>query len=228
MSSWFKKLIGGDASDRGGAQITAPLSRQLADYPPNIPAFVGDPKTLTVAKQDANLARFIQTIDERLSIVSGLLASNGINVAPMLSPAADRSAALSAADAVDRWLTTQAGSLADLLPKVQGTQCFERYRLSNRSDDDMIFSFAADLALLEGEAVRRRDERFAWAICREPHLVRTFQNKRVCLFRPPGGGETVPFVLEFELAVVDLFYDRISGRPPLRHYGKNLGEVAAR
>jgi hypothetical protein len=222
MSSWLKKMFGGGSAD---ATSAVPLSQQLANYPANIPAFYGDPKKLTVEKQDANLALFLQNIEQRLSLVSDLLATNGVSVAAMVAQIPDPSAAMAATDAIDRWLTTQQGSLAALLPKVDGTQCFERYRQSSRADEEIIFSLAADLALLEGEAVRCIDPRFAWAICREPHLQRTFQNKRICLIRPPEAGEALPYVLEFELAVVDLFYDRISGRPPLRHYGKNLSAL---
>jgi hypothetical protein len=225
MSSWFKKILGGGSAE---AKATAPLSQQLSNYPANIPAFYGDPKKLTADKQDANLAVFVQSIDQRLSIVSGLLSANGISVAALLAPVPDRSAAMAAADAIDRWLTAQADSLAELLPKAEGTQSFERYRQSSRADEDIVFSLAADLALLEGEAVRRSDPRFAWAICREQHLQRTFQNKRICLIRLPEVGETLPYVLEFELTVVDIFYDRISGRPPLRHYGKNLSDISLR
>jgi hypothetical protein len=223
MSNWFKKMFGG-ASDGASAGTTLSLDQQLLAYPPNTLPYFGDPKKLTVARQEANLAHFMATLEMRLEHVSSLLDKNGIGIGAMLDAIRSEHEAMAVADGIDKWLASQEEALRRLLPNADGTQCFEQYRQSSRAGDEIIFTLAADLALLEGEAVRRRHPDFSWQICNEKHLARTFHSKAICLIRPAKPGETLPYVLEFEYMMVDLLYDRISGRPPLRHYGKHLGQ----
>ncbi|NJM50656.1 MAG: hypothetical protein HC843_07105 [Sphingomonadales bacterium] len=223
--SWLKNLFGGNDGDLPPAPSLPPLHEQLKSYPPNIPPFACAQSALTPAKQDANLVHLLDSREERLTLITGLLKQNGVDVMAMLDASAPIDAIVNVTGRIDDWLKEQSGSLAMILPPVQGTEVFTLYQKSDRAGDDIVFTLAADLALLEGEALRLRDPRFSWQVNRAKHLTRTFHAKRPCLIRPAEQDEDKDHILDFDFAVVDILYDRISGRPALRHYGKILHNI---
>ncbi|MFC4292701.1 hypothetical protein ACFOWX_09780 [Sphingorhabdus arenilitoris] len=223
--SWLKNLFSGNEGAAPAKTPMPPLAEQLRNYPPNIPPFACAQSALTPAKQDANLTHLLDSRKERLRLITDLLEHNGVDAAAMLDPKAAVSAVITAAGRIDDWLKQESGSLAQILPAAQGTEAFYHYQKSDRAGEDIIFTLAADLALLEGEAVRLRDPRFSWQVNRAKHLARTFHAKRPCLIRPAGPGEDSDYILDFDFAMVDILYDRITGQPPLRHYGTTLGQI---
>lgn len=184
MAGIWDKLLGkvpspADAPD----DVEAALRRLFADYPANPPRHAGDARTLSEAQRDENLAQFLDHRDGRLAIVSDFLRGKGADPAPMLTVGDD---GVAAARAIDGWLN-------DALPKrpfspISGDETpnppTHAFRASDRSGTDIYYSFLADLGLLEGEAVLRRDPRFGWAINRLPDFADMGSYQRICLIKP--------------------------------------------
>ena len=62
------------------------------------------------------------------------------------------------------------------------------FRRSDRAGPDVLYSLVADLALLEGEAMRLRDGRFAWAVNRRRAFRDMPSFGRICLTKPGARG----------------------------------------
>lgn len=204
MAGFWDRLRGkagpGEGGDGGPAADL--LRGLLAGYPPNRPRHPGDAARLSDAERDGNLEQLIAERDERLAVVSDFLRDQGVDASPMLDPHAD---GVAAARAVDDWLTAVLPRRAMTpLGDAEPNPPVAAYRASDRSGSDIYYSLIADLALLEGEAIGVRDDRFGWAVNR----LRAFRTMpsfgRICLIKPgsPGWDPTVLDLPEHLLAIL--------------------------
>ncbi|MBM6575745.1 hypothetical protein KCP91_05125 [Microvirga sp. SRT01] len=219
MAGLWDKLRGKDApvvDDTGAA-----LRRLFGDYPPDPPAHAGPAATLTAAQQDENLAQFLAVQSQRLAVGSDYLRARGVSVDPMLDPAAD---GLPAARAVDAWLD-------EALPKrpfspISGdeTPNPDEHGLmaSDRTGPDIYYSVLADLGRLEGEAIRRRDPRFDWAVNRLPGFEDMGSYGRICLIKA-GDVQWAPTVLDMEMHMLGICHPKMAPRGNLS--GHRFGEL---
>ncbi len=193
--------------------------QMLANYPPNTPPFQGLRRAFTPAQLDANLAHLVETIEQRLIHVTQFLAQFGIDAAPLLNASQDP---IPTANAIDSWLTIQSQSL-DILPRSTSGVCpVEEFQNSDRSGNAVIYSFVADLALLEGEAIQRRDTRFYWAINREVKLRSQETAKRPCLIRPIQPDWAMPVAIDLEMGMLSIIHERRSDTGVLHRFGEQL------
>ena len=167
----------------------------------------------------ANLAHLVESCDARLNHVCTLLAHFDVDASPLIDPAQNPS---DAACAVDHWITEQADSF-EILPRSAAGVCpVEEFQNSDRSNDEIVFSLVADLALLEGEAIRRRDDRYYWAINREAKLRSIETAKRPCLMRPIQPDWTMPIALDLEMATLAIVHERRSNMGVLHKFGDQM------
>jgi hypothetical protein len=216
--SLFRSLFGGVPTSQS-APKSNPLMQTLASYPPNTPPYQGLRKELTPKQLEANLEYLVVTTEQRLSHVSALLASFGVDTSPLLNASKDPTAA---AQAIDTWLTNQTDNFAILPKSATGVCPIEEFQTSDRSGDHIIFSLVADLALLEGEAIRRRDNRFYWAINREAKLRSSETAKRPCLMRPIQPDWTMPLALDLEMGTLFIMHERRGDSGVLHKFGEQL------
>lgn len=206
MAGFWDKLRGKAGS--GGDGRADPMAELLAGYPPNRPRHPGDPAGLSQAERGANLAQMLEECDSRITTVSALLRRHGLDPVPMLDPAAD---GVAAARAIDAWL----GRILPRRPMspIAGDETpnppERAFRESDRSGADIYYSLIADLALLEGEAIRRRDDRFRWQI----NDLRDFSDMpshgRICLIKP-GSADWDPTVLDIDQHLLGLFHRKMA------------------
>lgn len=199
------------------------LATQFKDYPPWRPARVGPPDTLSGDDLEENLADFLRRIEERLGVIAAFFAERGVDVSPILDASADPR---EAAQAVDRWLD-------ESLPKrpfspVEGDSTpnpdWRRFQASDRAGEDISFSFIADLGLLEGEGIARRDERFTWRVNREPDFRDATSFHRICLMKP-GHLTWAPTVLEMDTHLLSVCHAKMAPRGNIS--GHTFGELLA-
>lgn len=216
--SLFGNLFGGGGSGKRGE--TNLLTAALAHYPPNTPPHPGPVKKLSLAEAEANLAHFIANRDERLTILLTMLGDNGIDMAPVLDAAADPAPAYRALSA---WLADNLPT-RDALPGESKTNApIDHYVASERRGDDIFYSFVADLALLEGEGVIRRDPAWCWDLDRDPTDAGTYAYRRVALARGKQG-ERLSLALDLEHETLELLY---AMRAPGHSAGHPLGRTLA-
>jgi hypothetical protein len=214
---FLRSIFGGRSED--AAQPARGLGQKLAQYPANTPPFRGHSRALTAQQLDSNLAHLVATCDERLGLLSNLLGGFDIDITPMLNPAEDPHAT---AAAIDDWLTAHAADLANLPRSASGTCPVEDFQDSDRSGGMILYSLIADLAVLEGEAIRRRDDRFFWGINREPKLRSLQSAKRPCLMRPIQPNWAYPLAIDFEMAMLDICHERRSDMGILHTFGDQM------
>jgi hypothetical protein len=219
MLGVFERLLG--RRRQGDAGL---LAAALAYYPPNTPAHVGPAKRLTIERAEENLQRFLATREERLTVLGSVLGQHGLDIAAILDPDAD---ARPAYDALSDWL-------ADALPRREAMPGSSRinapiddYTASARAGDDILFSFIADLALLEGEGIARRQAEWRWDFGRDPADAGTYAFRRVVMRRAER--EPRPsIVLDLEHETLETVYAmRASDRPTNPPLGRSLAGIAA-
>lgn len=221
MAGFLKGLLGGAQPAR---PVTgARLLEALGSYPANSPPFSGPTKTLTNPQRDANLAHIVATASARLDALGGLLGGFAIDPAPLLDPAVDATAT---ATAIDDWLTAELPDYGALPPADRSNAPYAAFLGSVRSGTDIVFTLAADLGLLEGEAMRRRDDRFAWAIDRERSHRRLESYGRPCLLKP-GQPDWDATAIDFELQMLGIIYERRRGSGVLHRFGDALASLAS-
>ncbi len=210
MTGFWNKMRGKAATADAAPDADTVLWRRFADYPPDQPRHPGDPLTLSEVESDANLAQFGNGRAARLAIVGDFLRDNGVDPAPMLDPNGD---GVAAARAVDHWLD-------ETLPKrsfspVSGDETPNppdgAFRMSDRAGADIYYSLLADLALLEGEAIRLRDARFAWAINRLPDFADMGSYGRICLIKP-GDADWPATVFELDVHLLAICHAKMAPR----------------
>jgi hypothetical protein len=219
--SVFRSIFGGGPTPQPERKSN-PLMQTLSSYPPNTPPYQGLREDLTPKQLDTNLAYLVETTPQRLGYVTALLASFEIDVTPLLDASKDPTAA---AQTIDAWLTKQANNF-DILPKsAMGICPVEEFQTSDRSADAIIFSLVADLALLEGEAIRCRDNRYNWAINREAKLRSNETAKRPCLMRPIQPDWAMPVALDMEMSVLFIMHERRGDMGVLHKFGEQLTAI---
>jgi hypothetical protein len=216
----LRSIFGGKSEN--SKQPSNGLSQKLAQYQANMPPFPGHRRTLTAQKLDSNLTHLVATCDTRLGLLSNLLSGFGIDITPMLDPAQDPHPT---ATAIDDWLTAHAADLAKLPRSAAGTCPADEFQNSDRSGDVILYSLIADLALLEGEAIRRRDDRFYWAINRDVKLRSLTTAKRPCLMRPIQPNWVVPMAIDFEMAILGICHERRNDMGMLHTFGEQMTDV---
>jgi hypothetical protein len=213
--SFLKSLFGGNAS----VPHENPLLAALRSYPPNSPPFPGLRKQLQPSELDANLDHLVASCDVRLSYLSQLLSQFNVYIAPLLDPAQSPAGAV---EALNAWLV-QALPARDAMPPADGPNApYALFQQSDRAGDHILFSFVADLALLEGEALRRRDNRFFWAINRERSLSGKETAKRPCLMRAPTDTWRVPLDFDLEQGMLGIIYQMRDGTGTHHQFGEHL------
>lgn len=204
------------------------LGSLFADYPPWPPARVGPPDALTEEDVDENLDDFLRRREERLGVITAFFAERGIDVTPILDASADPR---EAARAVDCWLNESLPSrpfstiVGDETPNADWT----RYQASDRAADDVYFSFVADLGLLEGEGIARRDKRFTWRVNREPDDWDATSFRRTCLMKP-GSPPWATTVLEMDTHMLSVCHAKMAPRGDIsgHAFGRTLADAQRR
>lgn len=221
MANFLKGLFGG-----GGRSSTPGLGTRLIEavstYPVNPPPFPGARQSLTDKQRDANLAHLVATTAERLEALGRLLAGFALDVAPLLDSSAP---AAGAASAIDDWLTNELPDYGDLPPSDAANAPYRAFEDSRRDGRDVWFTLVADLGLLEGEAIRRRDERFTWAVDRERGHRSLEMYRRPCLLKPAQEGWAAT-AIDFEFAMLSIIYERRRGTGVLHRFGDELANLA--
>jgi len=217
MTGFWSKLRGKGAEPQDGA---ATLQRLFADYPADPPPHTGPPEALTAAQQDENLAAFLARRDTRLEVVLDFFAQRGIAAAPLLDPATDGA---TAAAAIDGWLgsTLPRRSFSPVSGDPQPNPDERGFRASDRAGPDRYYAFLDDLGALEGEAIRRRDPRFSWAIHRLPELD---GDGRICLIKP-GNPDWAPLALDIAAHLLAICHAKMA--PGGDGTGHHFGELLA-
>lgn len=222
MAGFFKSIFGRTPppSPRSGSR----LLDALQGYPANPPPFLGY-KMLSDPQRDANLAHLIATVPDRMDALTVLLRGFGIDPAALLDSSAPIAGTpLIAAQAIDDWLTAELPERADLPPAPAENAPYSAFMDSDRSGNDIIFSLIADLGVFEGEAMRRRDGRFTWAIDRERGHRTLEVYRRLCLFKAaePDWAATA---IDFELRTLGIVYER-RRTGAIHRFGDDLAALA--
>lgn len=213
--SWFRKMLGmGASGPRSSADAYAMLARMLRDYPADPPPHPGDPLKLSNAQCDENLRHLLAQRASRLQIVTAFLARHQLDAAKALAGGAEAEAAFAAIDAwLGTWLPKRpfnmvSGDKERIWPR-------EASLASDRSGKDIYLSFFADLALLEGEAIRACDPGFNWEVNRRPEEIDLIPDdepdappgvpsdhadyRHICLVRPSNLPDYWPTMLNLHL-----------------------------
>ena len=220
MAGLFDTLFGGRKRGSGGGLLAA----ALAHYPPNVPAHVGPAKRLDAAMADANLARFMDVREERLAALRSILEDHGLDIGPILDPGSDPAPAYAA---LSTWLA-QALPPREAMPGGSGVNApIDAYIASERRDHDILFSFVADLALLEGEGIVRRRAEWRWDLDRDPNDAGTYPYRRVVVWRDRQG-QRPALALDLEHEALQIVYGMRSRGPRVGHpLGRTLAGVVA-
>jgi hypothetical protein len=190
LNAWF-----------GKRRPASELARRLDGYPPYAAPHTGHGRRLGEAQARANLAYFEQVLPHRLHTLAGLLREQaGIEVDAAL--AAPGSLAPALTDALHRWAREHWPALLAGRPPA-----LDRWLLSPRSGDDIVFSMLMDVAILLGELVRRGNPDWHWGLDLDPaNLADDMASaRRVVQLADPVGEMPRPFVLDVEDAVVHRF-----------------------
>ncbi|MGI9383699.1 MAG: hypothetical protein ACR2PO_11135 [Methyloligellaceae bacterium] len=172
MVGWLAEFFG--LAPPGSARAGQRLKKLLAGYPPSTPPHLEPTAELSDAQCKADLDFLIETRDERLTVLAGLLADFGLDIAPVLDPAQDPGPTFKA---LDSWIRSEFPFPREQPPR-------QRFTESDRAGPDILFSLIADLALLEGEAIVRRRDDFAWALDDDPDNWEMSSYRRPCVVRP--------------------------------------------
>ena len=216
MTGFWSKLRGKGAEPQDGG---AALRRLFADYPATPPRHAGPPEALTRAQQDDNLAAFLEGREARLAAILDFFAKRGVAAAPLLDASTDGAAA---AAAIDAWLrdTLPRRAFSPVSGDPQPNPDERAFRASRRTGADRYYGFLDDLGLLEGEAIRRRDPRFAWAVNRLPELD---GDGRICLIRT-GQANWAPLALDIAAHLLAICHAKMApdGDGTDHHFGELL------
>lgn len=197
------------------------MIKALSRYPANPPPFPGAKQTLTDKQRDANVSHIIETTAERLDVLGSLLAAFEIDPAPLLNSVAD---GLPTATAIDKWLTDELPDYRDLPPSDAANAPYRTFEESRREGPEILFSLVADLGLLEGEAIRRRDTRFSWIIDRERGHRSLQMYHRPCLSKAGHKGWAAT-AIDFEFHMLSIMYERRRGTGILHQFGDMLSDL---
>ncbi len=204
MAGFLKSIFGGDQPPKPPSRKGEKLIGLLQNYSANPPPFPGDKKALTDKQRDANVAHIIATASARVAALGGLLAEFSIAVAPLCDSAAD---ALPTAHIIDAWLTAELPDHAALPLSAPANAPYGAFMQSDRSGPHILFTLAADLGVLEGEAIRARDPRFIWTVDRDRAHRGLEMYRRPCLFKA-GQTDWAPTAIDFEFQMLAIIYER--------------------
>ncbi len=158
----------------GSAQSGRRLMALLADYPPSTPPHLNSTAKLSDAQCEDNLDFLVATRHTRLKALGDLLADFSLDVVPVIDPSEDP---LPTFNALDRWIRSE-------FPVPRKPPPRQRFLESDRAGSEILFSLISDLGLLEGEAIIRRREDFAWALDLDPDNSDMPSYRRPCVVRP--------------------------------------------
>lgn len=215
MAGFFKSLFGANAPSGGTVGL---LDSILSQYPANTPPHPGPAKRVSAEQAEENLAHFMATRDQRLRVLAAVMGDCGFDIAPILDPSGDPAPVYGA-------LTDWLRSVLPPRDRLPGTNTINAptadYIASDRSDGDILYSFVADLALLEGEAIIRRRPEWGWDIAGEPEDAGADEFRRVALIRPANPPH-LRIAIDLELGVLSLIYTLAR---PDKGAGYVLGDV---
>lgn len=220
MTGFWDRLRG---KGTGGQGADDPLRRLFGGYPVNLQPHQGPPESLRAAQQEENLAAFLRRREHRLAVLLEFLDGHGISAAPLLDAAGDGAAA---AGAIDFWLNAalprRASSMVSGDP--QPNPDLRAFIAGDRAADGGYYSFLDDLGLLEGEAIRRRDRRFDWAINQLPEQAELDSYGRICLIKP-GTLDWPPLALDVPVHLLSVCHAKMA--PNGDSTGHRFGELLA-
>jgi hypothetical protein len=180
MLDRFRKIFGAGSGSQTNAErrmdvIHGPekkplypgvLAMRLLTYPPNTLRHIGSAESLTDQQVDENFAAFMAGKAERVRIFSALLGEYGVDVAPLSDPQAAPAPII---DEIENFLANYLPERKDLPPHaslVNAPQAL--YEASSRSGNEIIFSVAADYAIVLGEAIIVHKPKWFWGVDLDP------------------------------------------------------------
>jgi hypothetical protein len=177
--SLFGKIFGRSLKPepKRGAALMAALSA----YPSNAPPHRGNPRKLSEAQAQANLAHLLATKDVRIAAILKLLSGFGIDASGLLDPAVDP---LPICNDIDAWLVNEMPEREQLPGQPSANPPRDLFLESDRGGPEKIFSMIADLGILVYEAIRLRDHSFEWAVDLDAPKLGLVHYKRPCLIKP--------------------------------------------
>jgi hypothetical protein len=213
--SLFGKIFGGGSKSepkRGAALMAA-----LSTYPSSASPHLGNPRKLTEAQAQANLAHLLATKDARIAAILKLLSGFGIDASGLLDPAIDP---MPICNDIDAWLVNELPEREQLPGQPSANPPRDLFLESDRDGPHKIFSMLADLGILVYEAIRVRDDSFEWAVDLDSPRLGLMHYKRHCLIKPkePDWGATI---FDAEKSMLSVAYEkRIT--IPIYRVGDNL------
>ncbi|WP_333571183.1 hypothetical protein [Sphingomonas sp.] len=121
----------------------------------------------------------------------------------------------------------QAKTNIPVFPSLQRTQPnpdARAFLARDRGTNPRYYSFLDDLGLLEGEAIRRRDRRFEWAVNQLPEQADLESYGRICLIKP-GTLDWAPLALDVAAHLLSICHAKMA--PNGHTTGHRFGELLA-
>lgn len=131
------------------------LKRALASYPVYAAPFVGKPSTLTREMAEANLKYLLDHREQRISHITGLLGTFGVDV----SGAAKGGDHRMFLDQLYEWIKKEWPGIYD-----RRLDDHEVWYASSRSGKEIVFSMLMDLGILLGQIILDRRPEYAWQV----------------------------------------------------------------
>lgn len=224
MAGVWERLRGRIAREHGAATA---LQRLFAAYPVHVPVQTVHRETFRDGRQDAALAAFLRRREHRLAALLDFFAKRDVTAAPLLASATNGAAA---ARAIDAWLTATLPRrpFCPVSGDPEPNPDVRAFRAADRGPAAGYYSFLDDLGLLEGEAIRRRDRRFDWAINHLPEQAEFESYGHICLIKP-GTLEWAPVVLDLPLHLLSVCHAKMApgGDATAHAFGEVLGGAVA-
>jgi hypothetical protein len=127
---------------------------------------VGPAESLTEQQVDENFAAFMAGRTERVRIFSALLSEYGVDVAQLFDP---QVAPAPVIDEIENYLADYLPERKDLPPHASLVNApHALYEASSRSGNEIVFSVAADYAIVLGEALIVHKPTWFWGLDRDP------------------------------------------------------------
>lgn len=188
----------------------ARLPSLLADYPPYLTPFPGEPGALSLAQCQENLRYLLDVRERRLEIAADLLRQFGIDLHAGLS-AEDPRGFLQSLDAWARreWPAAYTPAFSD------------RFRIclpARKEGEHIVLAMLMDIAIVLGETVIRKRPEYSWRLDLDPKNHDSISYRRVVMAKDQIDPEWEETLLDFEYQCIGSFgaFGRdVPGRHPL-------------
>jgi hypothetical protein len=150
MAGWLARL-----RRSSSAPAADELATRLHDYPPYAAPHAGPPSRWTPEQARENLAYLLEHREQRLQVLGGLLAAEGVTIGPALE-GGDPKPLLAE---LHRWANERWPALHD--PKIASDAVWLG---STRGGSEIVYSMLMDVAILLGELIVRRHTGYRWEL----------------------------------------------------------------